>query len=328
MAYESGGYCKCMSGYVMGEDFLGETKCVSGDSVCSEKYGWGSDYDSLSGSCECRYGYTWGKNLFGERECITEDQACKNQLGYNARSTFGGDCECGYGYVIDGGECKDGDIVCRADHGIHASYDTMGNECECDDGYTFDDTFQCVEKQHNVYFKLLDINPDDDKVLLIKSDYDSRKYIVRIGVGCFTSTISQYKDRNLVVNLGTDYEVDTWDTIVLQDDGQTCSIISKERTYDDYFPEPEEEEYYFIPPENTYPSLKPSLLNNTQSDKIQGEFSNLGNETPEVEAASLNSTDLLDSQEIPSTPSATITTEQTKKSSLFQRILNFFRNLF
>lgn len=36
MAYESGGYCKCMSGYVMGEGVLGGSYCISEDQACKD----------------------------------------------------------------------------------------------------------------------------------------------------------------------------------------------------------------------------------------------------------------------------------------------------
>lgn len=265
MAYESGGHCKCMSGYVMGEGILGDTQCVSGDSVCTDKYGYGARYDSLGGSCECRSGYVWGEDLFGNAECVTENQACIDQLGYNARATFGGQCECNYGYVIDGGQCNDGDQVCRLDHGLYASYDNLSNECQCDDGYTFDDDYQCVKKQNNVYFKVLDTDIDN-KELLIKSEYDFQRYIVRYGLGCLASSIERYKGKNIVVNLGTDYDVDSFDTIVLQDHNQTCSIMSRERTYEDAFAEEEDYPMYFDSDSTT------SYEDDTSSDGFDWNF--------------------------------------------------------
>src|SRR4051812_8777456 len=58
--------CKCMSGYVFGEDILGQTQCISGLSACFDKYGYSSTYDSLSKSCTCSPGYTFGKNAIGQ----------------------------------------------------------------------------------------------------------------------------------------------------------------------------------------------------------------------------------------------------------------------
>lgn len=256
-AYEDySGSCVCMAGYVFKDDYLG-TRCVSGDSVCSDKYGYGSDYDSLSGSCECRYGYVFGKNSIGQTECISDDQACKNQLGYHARSTYGDKCECSYGYVIDGGECVDGNSLCRQRHGSYVSYDSLDNSCECDDGYTLDDDNECVKKQNNVYFKLLDINETDDSIL-VKSDYSGQKYILEHGIGC-SLYIEIYLNRNLVINLGTDFDVDNRDTIVLPDQSATCSITYHERTFDDSFPD--EEEVYDAPsyyPE-TYTQEEPEI---------------------------------------------------------------------
>ncbi len=376
MAYESGGYCRCMSGYVMGEGLLGGsycisadqsckdqygynaranyagncecrsgyvfqdsylgTQCVSADSVCHDKYGIMSRYDSLSGSCECSYGYVFGEDSIGRTQCISDDKACQNQLGYHSSASYGGQCECDSGYVIDGGQCVDGDQVCRADHGIYSSYNDYTNRCECDDDYTFDDFNKCVEKQHNVYFKLLDINPENDKELLIKSDYDSRMYIVRVGVGCLSTSISRYEGKNLVVNLGTDYEVDMFDTVVLQDHDQTCSIMHKERTYDDSFPELEEEIYYYTPPIQTY---TPTTITPETSQDSEPTFDEAGNAispgfeetvvdtdyTPEPEAQIYT-----DQSEATSTnPTVDTQTEIVEeKESFFTKIINFFKSWF
>src|SRR6056297_1670507 len=146
MAYEDySGYCKCMSGYVFQDSYLGK-QCVNANTVCHDKYGYGSSYDSLSGSCECDYGYVWGEDMFGDLQCVSEDQACKDQLGLHSRATYGGQCECSYGYVIDTNlfgdkQCVDGDQVCHDDHGYHSSYNSLSNKCECDDDYTFDDDY-------------------------------------------------------------------------------------------------------------------------------------------------------------------------------------------
>lgn len=343
MAYDAGGgYCKCMSGYVFQDSYFG-TQCVSGNTVCHEKYGYGSSYVSYSDSCECDYGYVWGEDIFGDAECVSEDQACKDQYGYNARATYGGQCECSYGYVIDGGKCVYGDQVCRNDHGYHSSYNSLSNACECDDEYTFDDNYQCVEKQHNVYFKLLDINPENDKELLIQSDYDSRKYIVRVGVGCFYTSIARYEGKNLVVNLGTDYEVDMFDTVVLQDHGQTCSIMHKERTFDDSFPEPEEEEdysYYYIPPANTYTPAsvtpEPAYLPDPTPIAETVETQTLPIETvdsktidyavTEIEEVSTSMQEIIASTTPEQEQSNEVSSEA--KQSFFARIINFFRGLF
>src|SRR3989338_8012040 len=40
------GNCKCMSGYVFGKDIFGETTCVYGNTVCHDKYGYNSRYNS------------------------------------------------------------------------------------------------------------------------------------------------------------------------------------------------------------------------------------------------------------------------------------------
>ena len=251
--------CKCMSGYVFGK-LLGQDYCVSGDSICYDKYGYGSDYDSLSGSCECSYGYVFGTDSIGRTQCITEDQACKNQLGYNARSSLGR-CECGYGYVISGGQCTDGDSVCRDKHGIYSSYTSYNNSCECDDGYTLDDYNQCVKKQNNVYFTLKELDTDNREAI-IRSDYDFRYYHIRYGVGCFSSSFRGYLNSRIVVNLGTDFDLDIFDTIVLQDDDETCDILSRTKVDSSFTMEKDETIYVpvYIP---TAPTPIPTRINPT-----------------------------------------------------------------
>ena len=191
--------CKCMSGYVFGKDFLGNTQCVSGDSVCSDKYGVMSRYNSLDKSCECTYGYILAEQ-YGKVECVLGDQ------------------------------------LCRSKHGSNSSYEDLSGSCKCDSGYTLNDDGQCVEKQNNVYFRLLDVDTDN-KLAIVKSEYDSRKYLIEYAYGCYSNSIQRYLGYNLVVNLGTDFDVDRWDKIVLQDDNEICDIRSEERTYYDSFEE-------------------------------------------------------------------------------------------
>ncbi len=221
--------CKCMSGYVFGTGMLGKPYCVSGDSVCSEKYGYHSNYDSISGSCECSYGYIFGKDSIGRTQCVSPDSICTDKLGYNARyNTLSDSCECSSGYIISGGECKNGNSVCRTKHGSYSSYSSYDKTCECDSGYTFDDSNQCVEKQNNVYFILKELDVDNKKAI-IRSEYDSGYYLITYGSGCYNSSFTKYLRKQIVVNLGTDYDLDTWDKIVLQNDNETCDIRSRER---------------------------------------------------------------------------------------------------
>lgn len=239
MAYESGGYCKCTSGYVFGNDMFGNERCVSADSVCRDQLGTMSRYNSLSGNCECSSGYA-----ISGGQCKSRNSICRDRLGLMSRyNSLSGSCECSSGYVINNGQCESGASVCRAKHGLRSNYKSLSGTCECASGYTFNDRGQCVEKQNNVYFKLLDINTDD-KEAIIKSEYDGRQYLVTYGVGCLSYTINRYKNRNIVVNLGTDYDVDAWDTIVLQDDSQSCDIIRQERTYEDVLDVGDDYGYY------------------------------------------------------------------------------------
>lgn len=91
--------CECSYGYAI--DSRG--KCAYGSTVCQNKYGYNSSYDSLSKNCECISGYRF--NLKGA-ECISSDDACKEQFGNNSKANILGDqCECEYGYKWEGNIC-------------------------------------------------------------------------------------------------------------------------------------------------------------------------------------------------------------------------------
>lgn len=311
MAYEDyGGYCKCMSGYVMGES-LGRSYCVSGTSVCYDKYGYGSEYDSLSNSCECSYGYVFGKDIFGETQCISETKSCQDQYGYNSRSTYGGKCECSYGYVFnDSNQCEYGETVCSRKHGSYSSYDSLSNSCECDEGYKFDDDNKCVEKQNNAYFWLLAIDESSDSII-VQSDYSKQNYLLEYGIGCGLY-IDNYLDEKLVINLGTDFDIDMFDKIVLQDHNSTCSIMSYDATSDDSFEE--EEELFYTPPKTsvvtptkittskTTPKIQPKTSTGAQDKKTESEDSKKVKEETKVDISSQTNTETKQSMELPKVP--------------------------
>ncbi len=261
MAYESGGYCQCTAGYVFGTDFLGKKTCVSASSVCTDKYGYSSRYDSLSNSCECNYGYSF-HNQYGKTQCVSNNSICSDELGVmSTYDSLSDSCKCMSGYVISGGQCTSGNTVCHAKHGFYSSYKSYSNSCECDYGYTLDENNQCVQKQNNVYFKLLDVDTNDRRAI-IKSDYDSRQYLVTYGSGCYSSSMERSKNRRIVVNLGTDFEVDSWDKIVLPDDDEVCDITRRERTYEDSL-ETEEDSYYVPAPTFIYTPPPTSVIKPT-----------------------------------------------------------------
>jgi len=231
----STGSCKCMSGYIWGTNLLGERKCVSGNSECSDQYGYGATYDSLSGKCKCRSGYIWGTSILGKDECVSEGQYCRDNYGYNSRfNSLTDKCECGYGYEFtlksfgSGLECES----CFSKYGLHSSYDALTKECGCNSGYTLDENSKCVEKQNNVYFILKELNTASREAI-IKSKYDGRNYKISYGTGCLYR-IDNYLNREIVINLGTDFNLDAGDKIVLQDYGLTCNIVSKEYVCSDY----------------------------------------------------------------------------------------------
>jgi hypothetical protein len=241
--------CKCMSGYVFGK-LVGSDYCVSGDSICHDKYGYDSRYDSSSRSCECDYGYVFGEDSIGRTQCVSPDSICKTELGYSSRyNSLSNKCECSYGYVIHGGQCTYGNQVCSLKHGMYSSYDASDNSCNCDDGYTLDDNGRCVEKENNVYYKLLELDVDG-KEAFIRSEYDGSYYHIRYNSGCYASSFKRYLNRLIVINLGTDFYLDTWDRIVLQDDDEVCDVTQRTKVYSDFTLYPNPEENIFV--ESTY----------------------------------------------------------------------------
>jgi len=108
--YLSGG-CKCMSGYVFQRDYLGAMKCVSADSVCSDRYGYGATYDSLTERCQCGSGKVFVRASGGGLVCAS----------------------------------------CTDIHGMYAEYDYLSKSCRCQRGYTAGDDGICRERQNNVY---------------------------------------------------------------------------------------------------------------------------------------------------------------------------------
>ena len=247
-SYDSlSGNCKCYSGYVVGKDVLGKESCISADQKCRDDYGYNSRYNSLSNSCECSYGYIFGKDSIGRTQCVSQDSVCTNQLGYNARYNILYDkCECLSGYVISGGRCTNGDSFCRSKNGLYSSYNSLSKSCECDNGYTLDGSSQCVKKQNNAYFTLKELDTDAKKAI-IRSDNDYRYYLISYNSSCYASSFRRYLNQQIVVNLGTDFDLDTWDKIVLQDDNETCDITRVERASSDTTLKPKEESIVYAP---------------------------------------------------------------------------------
>ena len=239
--------CKCYSGYVFGNSILGSQYCISTDSYCTNILGYSSRYNILTDSCECNYGYA---NVGGT--CKSLDSICYDTLGLMSRyDSLSDTCECMSGYVIDtnmlgGKSCVSGTTYCHNKHGIYSSYTSYQNKCECDYNYTFDENNQCVKKQHNVYFDLKDLNTDDREAV-IKSEYDYSNYHIKYS-GCFSSTIKKYLNDKIVVNLGTDYDLDTSDYIVLFNDNETCDITYVDSVSSSYTLQSEDSAQYIIIP--------------------------------------------------------------------------------
>ncbi len=305
--------CKCMSGYVFGKDIMGNATCVSGSGVCSDKYGYNSKYDSISNSCECSYGYTFGKDSIGRTKCVSYDSICTDKLGYSSRYNSLEDiCECSYGYLISEGKCVHGETYCSSKHGLYSSYDSTSNICECDDGYTFDDDNECVKKQNNVYFLLKELDTDS-KLAIIKSDYDYKYYLVSYGTGCYATSFRRYLNKQIVVNLGTDFHVDRWDRIVLQNNNEVCDIRSVEKV-DSLFTLEEEEdiEYYYVPPPTPVTTIVTPYQISTPEP------------VEEVVETKVEATTTLEEERIPTEVNA----ESKSNKSIVSRVADFIKKLF
>ena len=334
--------CKCMSGYVMSPKY-GTTQCVLASSVCSDKLGYNSSYNSLTNSCECSYGYVLGSDSIGRTQCVSPDSLCKDQLGYNARyNSIYDKCECRLGYVISNGRCVDGDTFCMSEHGLYSSYNSSDKTCECDSGYTMNEDGQCIKKQNNVYFYLKELNTDDREAI-VRSDYDSRYYLISYASGCYASSFKHYLRDRIVINLGTDFDLDTWDKIVLQNDDEVCDITHRERadSATTLVVDDEELQNNISQPVSviTSPVIKtPSIPKQTQPIKntspTKSEISKPDNKIiskkikpTEVNSVKKNKTDVV-------TTSPTTTTKdmldqpKNKKPGMFGRLGGFFKNLF
>lgn len=227
--YDGFSSCKCMSGYSFGIDFMGNKSCISDYELCKDEYGYNATADLYTGKCKCQPGYGFGEDSLGRTQCVSLNSICSDDLGiHSSYDSLTDQCECSYGYIIKGGTCVDGDYYCSSQYGIYSDYNTSSNKCECDYGYTFGANGQCVEKQNNVYFTLKELDTDNKKAI-IKSDYDNSYYSVTYNSGCYTTSFKRYLNHQIVVNLGTDFSLDTWDKIVLQDDDEVCDITHKEK---------------------------------------------------------------------------------------------------
>jgi hypothetical protein len=216
---------------------------------CSAQYGFGA-YDDFSGSCRCMSGYVFGKDILGKTACVPADSVCRDQLGFSSRyDILTNSCECTYSYVIDNGRCVSGTTVCWNKHGYNSEYESYSESCKCSTSYTMDSGGQCVKKQNNVYFQLREVDTNTSEAV-VRSEYDFGYYLIKYGIGCYSFSIKRYINSRIVINLGTDYNLDIWDKIVLQDNDEVCDITSVKRANSNTTLVPSEEDNaqgFYIP---------------------------------------------------------------------------------
>ena len=333
------GSCECSYGYILGKDTLGQTACISENQACKNQYGYNAR-SSYSGKCECSYGYGFGTNILGKTECISLDSICRDKYGYNSsHNSLTDSCECGSGYEMSqksygsGLECQS----CFSKYGLHSSYNYLSKKCECDDGYTLDSNNKCVKKQNNVYFMLKELDTDERKAI-IKSDYDYRYYLVSYGVGCYSFSFRRYLNNQIVVNLGTDFDLDRWDKIVLQDDDEVCDITSVERADSSTTLEPEEEDsFIYRPPVKTPTQIQKATPTPTPAPVIKENITPLKSTTPtpsETQKETPNDSGEIEEGELPtSTPESAVDEQQepeeeSQKESVTKRVINKIKSFF
>ena len=132
--------CKCfLPGYVIDTDFMGNKKCISLSSKCTDLLGYGASYSSVSKKCECKYGY-----LLSGGKCITQNDYCHKVMGAMSKyNNLSKRCECSYGYLLSGGKCITQDDYCHKVMGMMSSYNYVFERCECYKGLVFNGS-QCV----------------------------------------------------------------------------------------------------------------------------------------------------------------------------------------
>lgn len=221
--------CECSYGYVLGTDSIGRTQCISKNQACQNQFGMNAR-STYGDSCECARGYGFS-DVLGKTQCVSYDSICRDRLGSNSSyDSLRDSCGCRSGYELtqksfgSGLECKS----CSAKYGINSSWSYIDKECSCDDGYTLKDG-QCEKKENNVYFRLLDIDSVNNKIL-VESEHDFQKYILTYGFQCGI-WIDSYLNSRIVLGLGTDFSVDYGDRIVLQNHDRTCSILGVEHVF-------------------------------------------------------------------------------------------------
>ena len=199
---------------------------------------WSFAIDNLNGTCSCMHWYHF-ENKYWSTMCVS-DPTCTDLYWFWAQDNFNGTCSCRYWYVrgVDSlgyKACVDLDQECKSNYGLWSEWDNLSNKCVCSYWYVFwTDSLgnsSCVKKTNSVYFLLTEFDSLNDKALIY--NWDTKiNYLITYWIWCLS--MWKYKGKLIVVNLWNNRTLDTWDTIVLPDDKETCSITSKEVVNDLY----------------------------------------------------------------------------------------------
>lgn len=224
------GNCVCMSGYTWWTDFLWKDKCISVETYCTDKYGYGATYDYLKDSCKCRLWYVFSDSIYWGQQCVIGSTVCYNKYWYGSEyNSLDSTCGCSTWYmwgtdILWSETCVYWATECRQKYGQYAEFNSYDKSCECKSGYIFDDTTkQCREKSNSAYF-LLEEYDDDDNKAIVYSSYTSKRYLLELR---YTMSLYRAEDfiwKNIVINMGTDFSVDRWDKFVLNNETRTTDI--------------------------------------------------------------------------------------------------------
>jgi hypothetical protein len=219
--------CECRKGYIWGKNAIG-SYCISGEQACDDNYGYSASYDYLSGNCKCGYGDVWSTDIFGKSTCVSGNSYCYKNYGYGSQfDAQSNGCVCMSGYIMSqdsygNKKCAVGDDVCHEQFGINSSYVQYSNKCQCNQGYEFDINNKCIQKENIVNFYLKEVDLINNKIIV--SD-GLHYWLLDYQLGCNNNYLSNDIDKIIVINIGTNYEINRGDKIVLNQT-ESCEVKS------------------------------------------------------------------------------------------------------
>jgi hypothetical protein len=224
--------------FILSSFFLSPATKAFGE--CSQ-YGTMVIYNPYSNTCQCMSGYVLGSDMFGNQSCVRADSICHNQLGFNSQyNDLENRCECKSQYVLreknygSGLEC----VTCTTKHGFNSSYNWSTKSCECNDGYTLGKDGTCIKQNNSAYYFMKEVKSGSNEIIVC-SKYNNQcfRIVYSNSVGCSSSAVEKYAGRDVVINLGKDFNIDSGlnsDYLFLQDHNVSCNIWSVNKVSNNY----------------------------------------------------------------------------------------------